>query len=214
MQAIWRAAEQGTDPLLYLLILDLVRISGIRRCSAIRLNMEDINWQTGKSLIRGKGQRVYPVWISHQILERMLSLYLQRTGQTEKDLPTLMRHWCRRDYDSTSGSGGTPALLTRRGCRVSNGTMEALIETVNKRLAPGVLSQRFILHSLRHTLLTQVSQTFDEAAASGFAGHRNNHTPLAEATRDYVASRDARNVEIFAALFGPEHTVGLLPLGD
>lgn len=208
LQEIWRAAERGTDPRLFHLMLNLVRLTAIRRSSLIGMNLEDIEWATGKTTVRGKKGAVYEVYISHQAMEALLRLYLERADVPMVDLPALMTRVARADYDRRTGVGGTPALLRRSGNRIVNRTVEQLFTDVRSHVNARMFKLPFDLHSLRHTTLSQIHENFDEAAAAGFAGHRSNKSALSEATRDYVMLRDPIKITIFNALFAPMHTTG------
>ncbi len=207
---IWRAAMLGRDPRLFLLILTIIRLTAARRMTVIGLNLEDIDWSTGKTILRGKGGVVYESYLSHAVLEDILKLYVERAQIRLADFPALFAHLARDSYDPSTGEGGTPAVLKKSGKRITDRTFENLIETVRANVPEGEFRRPFIPHSLRHTTLTQVLMCFDESAAAGMAGHRSNKekTPLAQATRDYTMARDDIKVEMFNALFGPEHLTG------
>lgn len=207
---IFRAAKRGVDARLFLLILTIIRITAARRMSVIGLNLEDIDWLTGKTVLRGKGGNVYESYLSHHVMESILKLYVERANVSPAEFPVLFAHLARADYDAESGVGGTPALLKKSGKRITNRTFEKLIDTVRENVPADAFRRPFIPHSLRHTTLTQVLMCFDEAAAAGMAGHRSNKdkTSLAEATRDYVMARDDVKVEMFNYLFGPDHLTG------
>ncbi len=208
LREIWTAAKKGRDPRLFLVMLNILRMTATRRMSIIGLNLEDINWATGKTTLRGKGGHVYESYISHQVMQAVLVLYLQRTGQTAADIPALMARVARDDYDPNTGAGGTPALLRVGGERITRRTADDLVAAVRKYADRTRFKAPFILHSIRHTTLSQIHENFDEAAAAGFAGHRTNRQSLAEATRDYVMLRDPIKIAIFNELFGPHHQAG------
>lgn len=211
LRHIWAAAKLGSDARLYLLILTIIRITAARRMTVIGLNLEDIDWCTGKTILRGKGGVVYESYLSHAVMNNLLKLYIERASITTAQFPTLFAHLAREGYDPDTGEGGTPALLrSRSGLRINNRTFEKLSQTIRTNVPADEFRRPFIAHSLRHTTLTQVLMCFDEAAAAGMAGHRSNKakTSLAEATRDYVMARDDVKAEMFNMLFGPDHITG------
>ncbi len=208
LREIWMAAQYGRDPRLFILMLNIVRLTATRRMSLVGLNLEDIDWATGKTTLRGKGGHVYESYISHQTMQSLLLLHLERSGREVADIPALMEHISRADYDSNTGEGGTPALLERKGQRITDRTADNLVADVREYGDPDRFKAPFILHSIRHTTLSQVHENFDEAAAAGFAGHRSNREALSEATRDYIMLRDPIKIAIFNTLFGPHHLAG------
>lgn len=216
LRDIWDAMGQGDDPRLYRLIFAVMRLTAARRMSVIRLNLEDIDWATGRTILEGKGGRIYEGLLSHNAKRELLRLHCEPAGINASGVPELMAHLDREDYDPTTGAGGTPALLTRSGRRISNRTFEQMQATVRAHVPPGAFRRPYIAHSVRHTTITEINASFGEAAAAGLAGHRSNQERRSsgDATRDYTIVRDGLKIAMFNARFGPDHVAGPIDPGS
>lgn len=216
LRHIWDAIGEGKDPRLHRLIFALMRLTAARRMTAIRLNLEDIDWATGRTTLEGKGGTIYEGLISRNAMRELLRLHCERVSINPSGVLKLMAHLAREGYDPTTGAGGTPALLTRNGRRISDRTFEQMQATIRAHVPPGLLRLPYIAHSVRHTTITEINANFGEAAAAGLAGHRSNkeRRSSADATRDYTIARDGMKIEMFNVLFGPDHVAGPIDSGS
>lgn len=210
---------------LFLLMLYLIRTTGIRRSSLVGLNLEDIDFATGETAIRGKGGCLYWVYIAEDLRREILVLHQRHRGLSDAEMAavidrvvaTAANRYSQASggsvgYDVRTGVGGTHALWTRRGKPISRKTAERLIAAVQRRLSEGAVVH-FDLHSLRHTFIAQVRDNFGPDAAAGVAGHRNRQTASAEATGDYTLTRGAKHLRIFRWMF-PAHRFGIADVGQ
>lgn len=221
---IFRSVVGHLEGSLYLLMLYLIRTTGIRRSSLVGLNLEDIDFTTGETVIRGKGGFVYTVYISDVLRRDLLILHQRHRGLSDSQMAAQIRNavnarsrgdnakTAHKDgaYDVRTGKNGTPALWTRRGNPITRRTGERLIAAVRQGLPPGVVIQ-FDLHALRHTFIGQVRDNFGEDAAAGLAGHRNKRTASSEAQGTYTLIRGPKHRAILRWLFGPVHQFGVVP---
>lgn len=224
---IFLSVQPSNEWRLFTLMLSIIRTTGVRRKSLVDLNLEDIDFATGETTVRGKGI-VYHVYLSDILREMILDLFRDHRGLTEDEMTAVLRsvalsrarglgvatRYGQGAYDPETGEGGTPALWTRRGSRVTRKTAERLIKAVRKGLPEGVLARNFDLHSLRHTYIEQLRSNFNEDAVRGLAGHRSMKSGSTTATSDYTMTRRGKAIDIQGYLFGPRHRFGIQPPAD
>lgn len=219
---ILRSVQRSNEAELFGLLLAILRTTGIRRMSLIGLNLEDIDFATGETIVRGKGGYVYSVYLSDKIRKSLLRIFRNHRRLTDDEVTSAVASaararalWLKPEtrhhpdaYDVMQGKGGTPALWTRRGVPVTRKTVERLIKAVRRGLPEGAFVRPFDIHSLRHTYIEQVKSSFGEDATKGLAGHWSNKSSSTTATSDYTMTRRGKAIAIQRFFFGPGHQFG------
>ncbi len=139
-------------------ILELLFSSGLRVSELVGLDRGHINLKRREFMVRGKGQKDRPIFIS-EAAASWLSLYLDK--RTDNNPPLFIRYSGRRD--NADNSGNYTRLTTRSVQRlVSN---YALLAGITKHVSP---------HSLRHSFATDLLMNgADLRSVQAMLGHSN-----------------------------------------
>lgn len=139
-------------------ILELLFSSGLRVSELVALDRSHINLKRREFMVRGKGQKDRPIFIS-EAAASWLSLYLDK--RTDNNPPLFIRYSGRRD--NADNSGNYTRLTTRSVQRlVSN---YALLAGITKHVSP---------HSLRHSFATDLLMNgADLRSVQAMLGHSN-----------------------------------------
>lgn len=139
-------------------ILELLFSSGLRVSELVALDRSHINLKRREFMVRGKGQKDRPIFIS-EAAASWLSLYLDK--RTDNNPPLFIRYSGRRD--NADNSGNYTRLTTRSVQRlVSN---YALLAGITKHVSP---------HSLRHSFVTDLLMNgADLRSVQAMLGHSN-----------------------------------------
>lgn len=141
-------------------ILELLFSSGLRVSELCNLNRDHINLSRGEFMVRGKGQKDRPVFISPEATE-WLALYLKGRADTAKPL------FIRYSGSRSSESDGESLRLTPRSVqRMVSGY--AKLAGITKKVSP---------HTLRHSFATDLLMNgADIRSVQSMLGHSNIST--------------------------------------
>ncbi|MGB4966704.1 MAG: site-specific tyrosine recombinase/integron integrase [Candidatus Saccharimonadales bacterium] len=141
-------------------ILELLFSSGLRVSELVGLDREHINLKRREFMVRGKGQKDRPIFISSEAAE-WIRKYLDRRADTTK--PLFMRYGGRKAVDRT----GNYHRLTARSIQrlVAH---YALLAGITKQVSP---------HTLRHSFATNLLMNgADLRSVQAMLGHSNIST--------------------------------------
>ena len=138
-------------------ILELLFSSGLRVSELVGLDKEHINLKRREFMVRGKGQKDRPIFIS-QAAADWLQLYIDKRADNTR--PLFIRYGGRKDIDQ---SGNYHRLTVRSVQRlVSN---YALLAGITKQVSP---------HTLRHSFATDLLMNgADLRSVQEMLGHSN-----------------------------------------
>lgn len=141
-------------------ILELLFSSGLRVSELVALNTEDINLKRKEFMVRGKGQKDRPIFIS-EAAAWWLSQYLDKRQDNSK--PLFIRY---SGTKAVSLSGNYYRLTTRSVQRLV--ARYALIAGITKHVSP---------HTLRHSFATDLLMNgADLRSVQAMLGHSNIST--------------------------------------
>lgn len=138
-------------------ILELLFSSGLRVSELVGLDRDHINLKRREFMVRGKGQKDRPIFISTEAAE-WLEKYLEKRGDTVK--PLFIRYGGRKTVDR---SGNYHRLTARSVQRLV--THYALLAGITKHVSP---------HTLRHSFATNLLMNgADLRSVQAMLGHSN-----------------------------------------
>lgn len=141
-------------------ILELLFSSGLRVSELTGLDREHINLKRREFMVRGKGQKDRPIFISAEAAE-WLQKYLDMRADTVR--PLFMRYGGRKTVDR---SGNFHRLTARSVQRLV--TQYALLAGITKHVSP---------HTLRHSFATNLLMNgADLRSVQAMLGHSNIST--------------------------------------
>jgi site-specific recombinase XerD len=141
-------------------ILELLFSSGLRVSELVGLDREHINLKRREFMVRGKGQKDRPIFISSEAAE-WIGKYLDRRADTTK--PLFMRYGGRKAVDRT---GNYHRLTARSIQRLV--AQYALLAGITKHVSP---------HTLRHSFATNLLMNgADLRSVQAMLGHSNIST--------------------------------------
>lgn len=123
-------------------IMELLFSSGLRVSELANLNRDHINLERREFMVRGKGQKDRPVFVSPEAAE-----WVGRYLQTRQDnyVPLFIHYWGgKRDLDDGSYTRLTPRSIQR------NIAKYARLAGITKRVTPHVLRHSFATNLLRN----------------------------------------------------------------
>lgn len=136
-------------------ILELLFSSGLRVSELVNLNREHINLKRGEFMVRGKGQKDRPVFISPEATE-WLAAYLDKRSDEAK--PLFVRY-----SGAKTGEGESFRITPRSVQRMVSGY--ALKAGITKQVSP---------HTLRHSFATDLLMNgADIRSVQSLLGHSN-----------------------------------------
>ncbi|MGE5298527.1 MAG: site-specific tyrosine recombinase/integron integrase [Acidobacteriota bacterium] len=157
-------------------ILELLFSSGLRVSELCNLNRDHINLQRREFMVRGKGQKDRPVFVSNAAA-RAIEAYLAVRADS---LPALFLNYSRNNTATTSGD--YRRLLPRSIQRMV--TKYAKLAGITKHVSP---------HSLRHSFATDLLMNgADLRSVQTMLGHSNIST-----TQVYTHVTDAHLKEVY-----------------
>ncbi len=158
-------------------ILELLFSSGLRVSELISLNKDSINFEKKEFVIRGKGQKDRPVFISDEAVKWIKEYLFKRQDQTKALFIQYSNHQNKPD-----NSGNYKRLTTRSVQRLVN--QYALMAGINKHVSP---------HVLRHSFATNLLMNgADIRSVQTMLGHSNIAT-----TQIYTHITDAHLKEVY-----------------
>lgn len=138
-------------------ILELLFSSGLRVSELVGLDRDHINLKRREFMVRGKGQKDRPIFIS-EAAAAWLQLYINKRQDTAK--PLFMRYGGRKNVDN---SGNYHRLTARSVQRIVANT--ALLAGITKHVSP---------HTLRHSFATDLLMNgADLRSVQAMLGHSN-----------------------------------------
>jgi site-specific recombinase XerD len=138
-------------------ILELLFSSGLRVSELVNLDRDHINLKRREFMVRGKGQKDRPIFISETSAD-WLQLYLNRRQDTAK--PLFVRYGGRKSVDNS----GNYSRLTARSVQRLVSTY-ALLAGITKHVSP---------HTLRHSFATDLLMNgADLRSVQAMLGHSN-----------------------------------------
>ena len=138
-------------------ILELLFSSGLRVSELVGLDKDHINLKRREFMVRGKGQKDRPIFISPEAAE-WLEKYLEKRGDTVK--PLFIRYGGRKTIDR---SGNYHRLTARSVQRLV--AHYALLAGITKHVSP---------HTLRHSFATNLLMNgADLRSVQAMLGHSN-----------------------------------------
>lgn len=141
-------------------ILELLFSSGLRVSELVGLDRDHINLERREFMVRGKGQKDRPVFISEQAAE-WLKLYLAKRADLAK--PLFIRFSGKQEVDN---SGNFKRLTARSVQRLVS--RYALLAGITKHVSP---------HTLRHSYATDLLMNgADLRSVQAMLGHSNIST--------------------------------------
>lgn len=141
-------------------ILELLFSSGLRVSELCNLDRDHINLNRGEFMVRGKGQKDRPVFISPEATE-WLALYLK--GRADSAKPLFIRY---SGSKSAEADGESLRLTPRSVQRIVSGY--AKIAGITKKVSP---------HTLRHSFATDLLMNgADLRSVQSMLGHSNIST--------------------------------------
>lgn len=141
-------------------IIELLYSSGLRVSELCNLNRDHINLKRGEFMVRGKGQKDRPVFVSPEATE-WLAAYLET--RTDTAIPLFIRY----SRDKTGDAKGERLRLTPRSVQrlVSN---YAKLAGITKHVSP---------HTMRHSFATDLLMNgADLRSVQSMLGHSNIST--------------------------------------
>ncbi len=158
-------------------ILELLFSSGLRVSELISLNKDSINFEKKEFVIRGKGQKDRPVFVSDEAVKWIKEYLSKRQDQTKALFIQYSNHQNKPD-----NSGNYKRLTTRSVQRLVN--QYALMAGINKHVSP---------HVLRHSFATNLLMNgADIRSVQTMLGHSNIAT-----TQIYTHITDAHLKEVY-----------------
>lgn len=141
-------------------IIELLFSSGLRVSELVNLNRDHVNTTRREFMVRGKGQKDRPVFISKATAERVNDYLLARLD----NLPPLFLSYSRNNTVSTSGD--YRRLSTRSVQRIIN--KYARLAGITKHVSP---------HTMRHSFATDLLMNgADLRSVQSMLGHSNIST--------------------------------------
>lgn len=141
-------------------ILELLFSSGLRVSELVGLDRDHINLKRREFMVRGKGQKDRPIFISPEAAE-WITRYLERRGDNAK--PLFVRYGGVRQVDN---SGNFKRLTARSVQRLVS--RYALLAGITKHVSP---------HTLRHSFATDLLMNgADLRSVQAMLGHSNIST--------------------------------------
>jgi site-specific recombinase XerD len=138
-------------------ILELLFSSGLRVSELVGLNRDSINLKRREFMVRGKGQKDRPIFISSQAAH-WIEQYLQKRDDTTK--PLFVRYSGTKKVDT---SGNFHRLTVRSVQRIV--ARYALLAGITKHVSP---------HTLRHSFATDLLMNgADLRSVQAMLGHSN-----------------------------------------
>lgn len=138
-------------------ILELLFSSGLRVSELTNLNRDHINLERGEFMVRGKGQKDRPVFVSPEATE-WLALYLK--GRTDNAIPLFVRY---SGYKTGDERGESFRLTPRSVQRLV--AHYARLAGITKHVSP---------HTLRHSFATDLLMNgADLRSVQSMLGHSN-----------------------------------------
>lgn len=138
-------------------ILELLFSSGLRVSELTNLNRDHINLQRGEFMVRGKGQKDRPVFVSPEATE-WLALYLK--SRTDSAVPLFVRY---SGYKTGDERGESFRLTPRSVQRLVS--YYAKLAGITKHVSP---------HTLRHSFATDLLMNgADLRSVQSMLGHSN-----------------------------------------
>lgn len=138
-------------------ILELLFSSGLRVSELVGLDRDHINLKRREFMVRGKGQKDRPIFISEAAAD-WLQLYLNKRQDTAR--PLFVRYGGRKSVDN---SGNYSRLTARSVQRIVSGY--ALLAGITKHVSP---------HTLRHSFATDLLMNgADLRSVQAMLGHSN-----------------------------------------
>jgi integrase/recombinase XerC len=156
-------------------MIELFYSAGIRLSELTGLNLEDVRFQEGLVLVRGKGRKERIVPFGRQALQAVQA-YLQKR-------PQLLR-------DGTGGKGEEALFLSTRGKRMNPRGVARVVERVVRQSGIG---RKIGPHALRHTFATHLLDAgADLRSIQEMLGHKSLST-----TQKYTSVSVSRLMEIY-----------------
>ncbi len=141
-------------------ILELLFSSGLRVSELVNLNVEDVNLKRKEFMVRGKGEKDRPIFISDDAVH-WLKLYLDKRQDNSK--PMFIRY---SGTKKVNLSGNYYRLTTRSVQRLV--ARHALLAGITKKVTP---------HTLRHSFATDLLMNgADLRSVQAMLGHSNIST--------------------------------------
>ena len=142
-------------------ILELLFSSGLRVSELVALDRSHINTKRREFMVRGKGQKDRPVFISQSAADHVDSYLQARTDS----LPALFLNYSRNNVSDTSGDY---RRLTPR-------SIQRMISTYAKRAG---ITKHVSPHTMRHSFATDLLMNgADIRSVQSMLGHSNISTP-------------------------------------
>jgi integrase/recombinase XerC/integrase/recombinase XerD len=139
--------------------------TGLRVHEICKLKRSDVDWQSGKGIVIGKGSKEGSIWFSDRsilAIKRYLSLRSEVDGRTNRplgSLPLFARH------DAGAGKKIIP---------ISPQTGEAIVHDMSRLALGDEYDERLTCHKFRHYFVTQIlRKTGNIKLAQEMARHAN-----------------------------------------
>lgn len=166
-------------------ILELLFSSGLRVSELVGLDREHINLKRREFMVRGKGQKDRPIFIS-EAAAAWIQLYLNKRQDTAK--PLFMRYGGRKVVDN---SGNYHRLTARSVQRIV--ASYALLAGITKHVSP---------HTMRHSFATDLLMNgADLRSVQAMLGHSNIAT-----TQIYTHVTDPHLRKVHERFHGLSHS--------
>lgn len=165
-------------------VVELLFSSGLRVSELINLNRDHINTKRREFMVRGKGQKDRPIFISQEAAD-WVNRYLEMRADT---LPPLFLNYSKNNQTSTSGDF---RRLTAR-------SIQRIIEKYTKLAG---ITKHVSPHTMRHSFATDLLMNgADIRSVQSMLGHSNIST-----TQIYTHVTDTHLREVFEKFHSEKH---------
>ncbi len=155
-------------------ILELLFSTGLRVSELVKLNVSDINFESGEIAVLGKGKKLRVVFVSERA-QSAISNYLRLKYKLDKDNtePNIVSTQVKQDKNFKKLEN-EPLFLSNRNNRINPRGVERMVKKYAKEAG---ISKQVTPHTLRHTFATDLlGAGADLRSVQSLLGHSNIST--------------------------------------